>query len=424
MAFFGALTSFLRTLIVERDADGTFVTEEIGPTATGSNTTIYAAINMISQSIASLNMYIAEKKGVEDVYYTGLPDHPINALLKFPSPYINGTLFWEATARELLAKGNIYFWIRRSANGNAVSLWPGQAQLRLGGRDYEFFPWPLDGQYRRMILSRSNLLGIHGPGFNGVRSPSPIEAAADISKTVTEAQKYQLQRFKTGVHGESVIETDPTLEGVTAKILKKNAALISSVYNMARQQGKIPILLPGYKISTVGGVSAADLQIVELLRWGVEDLARVWNINPILLGSTRGSRQPLRELVEQYTRWTLRPPVQRIQAVLTHRLLQRQDQVKNYEVLFDLDRARLGTFRDQVETVELAVTRGGLLTLNEGRGMLGRAPMEGGDVLLIPKGSPSDPINPTGDPDDPDSGEDPDDPNTDPTEEEEAEDRA
>ena len=402
------IARYFRTFIIEKEGDSFSVYDvPDSPLSENSVAAVYSAVNMLAESTSSLNKYVARKVGYDEPYYEAVEDHPLNTLLRFPSPYVEARLFWEMIARHLVATGNVHVWIRRSSNGRPVSLWPGSAELKYDGSEYEFVPWPLDGKpFQRLKLPINSVMGIHGPGFNGISAPSPImHAALQTSSTMVRAQAYQLQRFKSGIYSQTVIETDPTLEGINFTALKKNAKLLSVLYNQARKDGKIPILLPGYKLSSVGSVSAADLQLVELLRWSVEDIARVWNYNPAMLGIVRAGRPVMKELAEWFVRWTLRPVVERIAGSCTFNLLTSADQDEGLEVLFDLDRARLGTFADLIQMLDLAVARAGLLTINEGRRRAGYPPIEGGDVLLIPKGSPSDPENPATGTDDPDDNE-------------------
>lgn len=409
MALFGWVKGMIQTFLVERDKDGGAFYEPLSATPEQSSiAAIYGAINMLGHSASALNKRVVRRIGTDDPYYEAVPDHPLNVLLESPSPFMDGGLLWESIARELCAKGNIYLWVRRTTGGYPASLWPGQA-LRSRGRNdtFTFYPWPLDGQLRTMELPRRSVVGIHGPGFNGVESPSPIwHAAMQTSRTMAEAQEYQYNRLRLGLNAQTVIETDPSLDGVDPDVLRENAKKINAIYGGARNAGAIPVLFPGYSLKAVGTVSAADLQVVELLRWGVEDIARVWNFNPVLLGIIAAGTRPLiRELAEGFTRWTLKPVVDRLQGALTFGLMPTRDRANNLEIQFDLDRSRIGTFRDQVEAIELAVTRGGLLTINEGRARLGYPPYPGGDVLLKPKGSPSDPTNspqPSLETDDPD----------------------
>ena len=393
MALTQLWTGLTKIFLKEKTGDSVFYEDVSETSSIETVAAIYSAINILSESTASLNRYVARRVGEDEPYYEYLPDHPINQLLKSPSPFVDGRLFWEIVARALVSSGNVWLWVRRLDNGLPSSLWPGTAKLNYNATRYEFIPFPLDGRKQQKLdLPKNRVMGIHGPGFMGISSPSPIQYAANQTACMmAQAQKYQLNRFSSGIYSQTVIEAEPSLEGTDMEDLKNNAQKITGLIKSAQKAGTIPILFPGYRLSSPGSVSAADLEIVELLRYGVEDVARVFNFHPAMLGVRQTSKTDIKEIAEYFTRWTLRPVVERIQDAVSFHLLSRADKRDNLQVVFDLDRSRLGTWSDLIQTLDRAYARAGLMTLNEARRRAGMAPVDGGDIILVPKGSPSDP---------------------------------
>ena len=169
MALTQLWTGLTKIFIKEKTGDSVFY-EDVSETASIETVAaIYSAINILSESTASLNRYVARRVGEDEPYYEYLPDHPINQLLKSPSPFVDGRLFWEIVARALVSSGNVWLWVRRLDNGLPSSLWPGTAKLNYNATRYEFIPFPLDGRKQQKLnLPKNRVMGIHGPGFMGI----------------------------------------------------------------------------------------------------------------------------------------------------------------------------------------------------------------------------------------------------------------
>ena len=405
--------------------------------------TAYSAVNMIAQAFAPLPKYVVELKSIKDDYFEPMEDHLLNITLRHPCPYIDTYLFWGSIATELACSGNAYLLQLKTKQGLTRFMLPGWVQpyARIAGlssRDqgyrspgygqasflgqqvtlptvtqgfqsevYTFIPWPLaqDLVGRIFFVQRSDIIEFHGPGFDGVESPSPIQKIGlPIIQAMNAGLGYQREKFESGVNAQTVIQTDPSLEGVDWEKLKEWGEQLEKDYGGVRSAGKTPVLPPGYELKNIGTISAVDLQLVELLKWGVEDLARVWNYNPYLLGVlTSGTVPKMQEQIEHFSRFTFQPWVDIIQSGLSFRLMTPTDKALGREIRADSSMVRRGTWLDQVNALDLAVTRGAFLTPNEGRRRIGQPPLpkpdpdaNPNDQLRSPKGSPDMRANPAG----------------------------
>ena len=173
--------------------------------------------------------------------------------------------------------------------------------------------------------------------------------------------------------------------------LKAWGETLEKEYGGVRAAGKTPVLPPGYSLKSVGTISAVDLQLVELLKWGVEDLARVWNYNPWLLSIiTSGTVPKMQEQIEHFARFTFQPWVNLVKSALTFNLMSPLEKADGYAIDINTDLVRSGTWLDQMNAADLAATRGAILTPNEVRRRLRHRPLPGeeNDKLRSPKGSP------------------------------------
>ena len=359
---------------------------------------VYSAVNMLAYAIAPLPKQVVRVIDRTFDYYEPVEDHALNELLAQPSPYIDGHLFWSGVASQLLCEGNVHLLLRRNGRGQPVSLLPGRVyvgpvMLNHTRTTVMFTPWAITGDGKAIPVERKDLVSFHGPNFDGYCSPSPImNVAYPTLQALTQGLDHQNSRFRSGLNAQIYVGTDASLEGIDVEQLQRKAQTLLQTYTTTRNRGLTPVLPPGYALKTVGTVSAVDLQIIQLLRWTVEDVARVWNYNPYMLAalSATGVMPAQAELADYFSRWTLPPPVGIMQSALARRLLNRQDKEAGYQIRFDLDRTRVGTWADQINAADLAATRAAVLTVNEVRRRLGYGPVEGGDELRSPKGSPPD----------------------------------
>ena len=305
-------------------------------------------------------------------------------LLERPHPDWSGLEFWTFVAARLVADGNAYLIDNNvAAGGGWTPALSGTVKRENGRRIYRL--QTLDGL--SIERTAAQVLPIHGPGYNGLESPSPIAAAAASALASDQAARtLQLANAKSGLHGRGVLLVDPVgysamtrgQRGDIAKTLEKN-------YTAQRGAGRIPVLPPGVTPGTMGGVSPADLQLIELMKWNAYDVCRALGVPPrnVFLYD-RGMRVTGFEMqASDYQRQSVEPLCARISAVMTRSLV--ADSGKQY--ILDSSDLSLGTFSEQVESLARAVA-GGLLTPNEARRKMGDPPHADGDRLILPAGSP------------------------------------
>ena len=374
----------------------------------------YAAIGLLSSTLTQLPRTVARLDDPLEDHWTAEADHPVSTLLRHPSRLVDPWLFWEWMFRQLFAKGNAYAWIRRDNQFRPVELVPAECTRCVwatGGRgpvtvyDLELWGGPeseadrlrnqgslLPGMRQVQGVRAGDVVVLHGPGFNGLASPSPVQYAARRSLQAMDQAGLQQQRLLASGGLQTVLKTDPVLDRLTSEQLEDSRRLVRETFDSARETGSVPVLPPGYDVVSAGGMmSAVDIQIIELLRLGVEDVARVWNIPPrMLYHYYRGFRVTMFEQQAQdFERWTVRGYVQRVEEQFTAKLMSRQDVSENRVVRMPTDRIRAGSWSERVNAVDQAVAKAGVMTINEGRRLLRLPPVEDGDRLLQPKGAPA-----------------------------------
>ena len=180
----------------------------------------------------------------------------------------------------------------------------------------------------------------------------------------------------------------PTPEQLTEWRETLNAGLNS-------KPDEIPLLPPGMEPAQLFSLSEADIRTVEILRWAVEDIARVWNVAPARLAQQAGGgagvrTQTFREQMTDLEVITIKPLADRLDAALRV-LLSAKERMDGLRVWTDTSDIGKGTLADKIEMLDRLVARSGAATIDEGRKeVMGWQPLPNGkgDMVYSPKGSP------------------------------------
>ena len=359
----------------------------------------YAAINLLSSQLAILPRVV--KDGDKE-----LPGHQVSAVLAAPNRTIDPAQFWEMIMTPFIAHGNAYAYIRRDfRTKDIIELVPAECinaeYVDSRSAPYVRYRLALLGanqqgnitHERQITANSNNVLAFHGPGFDGLTSPSPIRyAASAVLNVMSEVYNYQHSRMAKGLTaGNAMTVRSEWADIITPERYELLKDSLEVSYAGARNAGKTPFLPPGVELSEVNLLSSHDMQLIELLKWGVEDIARVFGVSPIRLGHYyQGMRVTGFELQsEDFTRYGVKPRTHRIDAQLNYKMRSMDDILNGLTITSSTDNLASGALSERIISAEMAVSRGGIMTINEGRKLIGLPPLADGDRLMSPKGAPA-----------------------------------
>lgn len=368
---------------------------------------VYGAVNLLSDQISLLNPVVRVGK------YDVRPNHPVSFLLsEQPSRLVNKVQFWRMMIRLYALHGNAFGYIRRDFTRRIVTEiipaychrvhWvqnrsarvPTQRySLQLLGRDAYGalnFNTHVDADARDVIT-------YHGPGYNGLTSPSPVRYAAQSILTVmTKVLDHERQLLAFDDNSNLFIKTDTELG---FEQYEKARDSIEEQVKGVREEGRIPQLPPGISLERFQMLTATDLRLIELLKWGVEDICRIWQVPPLRLAHYyQGMRVAgVENQAVDFERFSIQNRTGLFDAENTMKLLSREDKLAGFKVWTDTSPIGLGTLAERMDAAEQGVTRGGMWTIDEGRELTDKPPRPNGegDRLLEPKGAPAQPGNPS-----------------------------
>ncbi len=361
----------------------------------------YLAVSLISYQIATLPRSVSRKVGK-----AWQPEsHPVQMILDFPSRILDPVQCWTMIFRDMISRGNGYAWIRRGYAGKEpIELVPARP-YRIEFKESRYAPYQEYDLYllgsegqgsvgtRQQRTTSHSTLSFNGPGFNGLYSPSPIAfAASNIGEGMISTVQHYQQLLNKGLSSRNVIMVDKDYQA-SYEAWRKVVEKVRSDYRGAATSGKIPTLPPGFKIEQLNAFSADDLQLIELLKWGLEDIARVFMISPVRLGHYHeGMRSRTFEAqAVDFERYTIQLRTSLIDSQLSWKLLSPDDLKMGLRIHTDTSSVSLGTLTEQIEATGRAAANFGIMTRNEARAVMGMIQDDDpeSDKLQDPKGAPS-----------------------------------
>ena len=362
----------------------------------------YAAVNLLTDQLSMLPRRVVDEKGMP-------VSHWIDALLAHPSRIVDTFQFWQIMHRAYIAHGNSYAWIRRDfVTNRPIELVPALCNraefMQSRWAPYVRYSLHLLGSgagygfgyaFNRHIEANSrDVIAFHGPGYDGLYSPSPIRyAAQDMLEAMQQVTEHHKNLLNEGINSGMAITMEPDSQKSYQYALEQFDKINESVkeqYKGARNSGKLPFLPPGVTLTRVQALSALDLQLIELLKWGVEDIARVFGVSPIRLGHYyEGMRVTGFEMQSaDFERYSIANHVSRTDSQLSRKLLSVEDVMKQHRIGADTDMIKQGTLSERAEIAKDLVT-GGIWTPNDGRQLTNRPAHADGYKLQQPRGAPA-----------------------------------
>ena len=337
---------------------------------------VYACVSIISQDVAKLPMQVTRKDGrgipiVQDGDYYA-------QLMQEPNDYQTGPDFMQLFVLSYLLQGNSYAYCKRNRRGEVSEMhvldprrttpWvepSGEVFYRCGAN-------MLAGLKGGELIHQRDIIHHRLPLTAGfpLMGVTPIYAAAASSgvglRILTNSESF----FANSAQPGGALQTDRSLDRETkARWLSDWQALYS-----AGRSGKPAILDGGMKWQPLT-MTALDAQLIEQLRFSVEDVGRVFRVPPFMLGDTtkttyRNSEQLARAYLSGCLSFHLEALARRFARTFTL--------TGDWGLKFDLSQMLRAEIDVRFDGYQKALAAG-WLTPNEARAAEGLEPVEGGD---------------------------------------------
>ena len=329
---------------------------------------VYAAVEMISNALAELPILIR----VEGIVDGG---HPYNHLFcnNLMSKYVLiKQLVWDI----LIMNGNAFLYIRRDSRGvpkELIYCKPADTQIMYNESTRDLYY--LNQKVAKGRIDPKDMIHLYKNSQDGINGRSIISYAKkvfDLSK-YTDATASNYYQSGCNLNGILTITGNPSQEEVE-KIRMNWKRLHGADGNSG-----LAILKGNMNYQSIGQ-SAAESQMLEARLFNVSEIARFFNISPVLLGDlTKSSYSTIEAAQLEFVQHTLYPFIVMFEEELNRKLCHRSN------VRIDFDESFLIKSDKAVQANYLnTLVSGGIMSINEARASLGLNPIEGGDKVIIP----------------------------------------
>lgn len=329
--------------------------------------TVYACVYKIASTIGTLELATRRQEGTGSAPALELGIY--NLLAREPEEGVTASYFWEQLVANMLLYGRGYALIVRDVNTGAPQRLEFIPSRHVKQLEYEGAPvFKVDGidgvVFNDDILNVPYLLGA-----------SPIELHAETIGLAKAAESYASEYFNNGSILTGVLSSDQPLK-------KEQLDVVRDSWNASGAGNLTRVLPAGFKYERIA-LSPDEAQNIEARKLSAQDIARVFNVPPALIGLDGNLTYSNTEQAGIFfAKHTILPIARRIEQEVECKLLT-PDQRGRYFMRFNIDDLHRGDTKTRAEYYN-TLLQAGVLTPNECRAAENLPTLEGGDALRVP----------------------------------------
>ena len=330
---------------------------------------VFAAVELISNSLAQLPIHIRNKKTGE------LVEHPVEKI--FYTSLISKFILMKQLVSDMLINGSGIAYIKRNQQGVPTGL----VYCSKGewSRTYD----PLNGKILYQIpkcsttsIQDKDVIDLYKNSFNGVEGKGLIAYALRALSIYNSAEQAAQNYYDSGCKIDGILKSSRRLSA-------KQQAAIQSAWQTAHNgysSAAIPVLDIDLDYVPISG-NANESQLLETRKFSIQEVARYFNINPMLLGDLEHTAyNSLEQAQLEFLQHTLMPYIELIQDEFNRKLFGWDS---DYVIDLDENHAMIAD-KSATSNYLKTLTSAGILSINEARHQIGYRPIEGGDKHIIP----------------------------------------
>ena len=331
----------------------------------------FAATSLISNTIAMLPIKVLVS-GVDGK--NNYEEHPILTALD-NMPNISKFSLLKLIVQSVILRGNAFVYVERK--GNKVT---GLRYLESGDVTINYDKEKNTLWYQCPFISNKyimpkDMLHFVLNSYDGINGVSLLSYAKRTLAITNASENSAKQFFDNGMNVNGILK-------VMTPISQKQKEEIRQSWNQAYSgQGGLAVINGNMEYQQLT-LSPEDAQLLSSRQFNVADIARFFNLNPLLLGGESGATYSSLEMLQNaFLIHTLQPYISMIEAEMNRKLLGQDEQ--NLEVILETnDLLRID--KSSQANYYGAMIKNGVLSLNEVRKELGYGEIENGNKHFIP----------------------------------------
>lgn len=336
---------------------------------------VFRCVDLISDSIGMLPIRVYSK---DAKHKSEKKNHSLNIVFSDGAINLTRYQFMKLLIQSVLIKGNGYALIQRSGDGTVVGLRfveSGDVQIHYDKAKPSSLYYTCNLVQNKKI-EPCNIIHLRKYSFDGINGKSVIGFAERTLKLSQSSENSALGLFENGCNLSGVLK-------VQGQLTSEQRANIHTTWNQAMANGGNGLaVLQGNMDYQPIQLSAEDSQLLQSRLFQLDEIARFFGINPVLLGDlSHSSYSTLEAAQQEFLVHTLQPYVIMIEEEFTAKLFKPSE--SNLEINLD-ESAILRTDKQALAQYYTQMLNNGVLCVNEVRQELGLPEVEGGDKHIIP----------------------------------------
>lgn len=331
---------------------------------------VYSAVELISNSIALLPIQVKFKDDKGDPQINN--DHELN--LAFNNNDMSKYMIIKMMVADMLLFGNGYALIERSGGHVTGIRYLEANDVQVQWDKYKKKLYYTCNTVAGKIIQPENILHIYKNSRDGHTGIGVLKYAARTIDLANYTENSSLDYFAKGLNVTGIVHAKQPMNKIQAQ-----QALNSIEGNVNADKAYYKFLPFDIDFQPLTQ-NAKDAQMIETRLFNVSEIARFFNISPVLLQDLSKSSYSTVEAANlQFLTQTLLPYISIIEAEFNRKLVGEEN------IFIDLDeREFLRTDSQSTANYYVTLVNAGILSRNEVREQLGYNKVEGGDELAIP----------------------------------------
>lgn len=331
---------------------------------------IFAAVNFLSGTLAGLPLNVYRKSGNKR---TKVTNGVANILHGAVNDGMSSFEWRKYIFDQVFTGGRAVTYIERAANGQVSNLYPldpthVRVEFANGRKIYRAYNKTYEASE---VIDIPFMLKANGLDLRG-----PIAQNKDVIGMAIAATKYGAKAFQSGGIPPAVLQ-GPFQSGAAA--VRASDDVANTMAKLARDGRPVMALPLGHELKSVG-LSPENMQLLELQRFCVEQIARIYSLPPVFLQDlSRGTFSNTEQQDLHFVKHTVKRWVEQTEAEMNLKLFGRN--ARQY-VEFNVDGLLRGDFKTRMDAHSASI-QNGIRTPNEVREIENMEPMPAGDDLMI-----------------------------------------
>ena len=336
---------------------------------------IWAAVNFIGGTLAGLPLHVYRKTDAGRERVTDGFGATINTAV---NDEMSSFEWRKYMFEQVLTGGRSITYIERDGSGNVRNLHPVDPNGVLVERKTTSQGFPAKTyRYNQRIFKARDIIDLtFMVKANQLDPRGPIATNKDAIGMAIAASQYGAKAFQSGGIPPAVLQ-GPFQSGAAASRASEDVAAATA--KLAKEGRPIMALPLGHELKSVG-FSPEQMQLIELQRFSIEQIARIYSLPPIFLQDlTRSTFTNSEQQDLHFVKHTLKRWIEQAEQEMNLKLFGRgSDQY----VEFNVDGLLRGDFKTRMEAHATSI-QNGIRTPNEVRDLENMSARDEGDDLMI-----------------------------------------